>query len=39
MKDFYSRLARWETGHYHALLKQQEELKEDFWSANGFTPF
>jgi len=39
MKDFYTRLANWESGHYHALLKQQEELKEDFWSSSGFTPF
>ena len=39
MRNFYSKLAEWETGHYRALLKQQEELKEDFWSAGGFSPF
>ncbi len=39
MRDFYTKLAEWETGHYRALLKQQEELKEDFWSASGFAPF
>lgn len=39
MKDFYSMLAEWETGHYRALLKQQDELKEDFWSSSGFAPF
>ena len=39
MKDFYSMLAEWEAGHYHALLKQQDELKEDFWSSSGFAPF
>lgn len=39
MKDFYAKLADWEAGHYQALLKQQEELKEDFWSASGFSPF
>ena len=39
MKDFYAQLADWETGHYQALLKQQDELKEDFWSASGFAPF
>ena len=37
--DFYSKLAEWETGHYQALLRQQEELKEDYWSAGGFSPF
>lgn len=39
MKDFYAKLADWEAGHYQALLKQQEELKEDFWSSSGFSPF
>ncbi len=39
IKEFYARLAEWESGHYHALLKQQEELKEDFWSSGGFAPF
>ena len=39
MKEFYAKLADWETGHYQALLKQQEELKEDFWSSSGFSPF
>ncbi len=39
MKDFYAKLADWETGHYQALLRQQEELKEDFWSSGGFSPF
>ncbi len=39
VKEFYARLAEWESAHYHALLKQQEELKEDFWSSSGFAPF
>ncbi|MCP4703675.1 MAG: ferritin family protein [candidate division Zixibacteria bacterium] len=39
MKDFYAKLADWEAGHYQALLKQQDELKEDFWSSSGFSPF
>ena len=39
MKNFYNMLTEWETGHYRALLKQQDELKEDFWSAGGFSPF
>jgi rubrerythrin len=36
---FYTELAEWESGHYHALLKQQESLKEEYWSRGGFTPF
>lgn len=39
IKGFYAELADWESGHYHALLKQQEALKEDYWSAGGFSPF
>ncbi len=38
VKSFYAKLAKWEAGHYHALLRQQEELKEDYWSAGGFAP-
>jgi rubrerythrin len=38
-RQFYLELADWEAGHYQALLKQHEELKEDYWSANGFAPF
>lgn len=36
---FYRELADWEKTHYDALLRQQEELKEDYWSSGGFTPF
>lgn len=36
---FFERLARWEAGHYQALLRQQDNLKEDYWSAGGFAPF
>jgi rubrerythrin len=39
IKKFYGQLAEWESGHYQALLRQQEELKEDFWSEGGFAPF
>jgi len=39
LKDFYAKLADWEAGHYQTLLKQQEELKEDYWSSGGFSPF
>jgi rubrerythrin len=39
IKAFYSELADWESGHYHALLRQQEALKKDYWTAAGFSPF
>ena len=39
VKQFYTELAEWESAHYHALLAQQESLKEDYWSAGGFAPF
>lgn len=37
--EFFERLAQWESGHYHALLRQHEELKEDYWADGGFSPF
>lgn len=39
VKAFFDRLAHWEAGHYQALLRQQEGLKEDYWAAGGFSPF
>ena len=39
VRDFYMQLSQWESGHYHALLKQQEELKGDYWAQGGFSPF
>jgi rubrerythrin len=39
VRGFYEELAAWESGHYHALLAQQESLKEDYWSQGGFAPF
>ena len=39
VKKFFTELAEWESGHYHALLKQQESLKEEYWSKGGFAPF
>jgi hypothetical protein len=38
-KKFFGELADWESGHYQALLRQYEALKEDFWSESGFAPF
>jgi rubrerythrin len=39
VQGFYTQLASWESGHYQALLRQQDELKSDFWSAGGFSPY
>ena len=39
VRAFFDELADWETGHYHALLRQQEGLKEDYWAAGGFSAF
>lgn len=36
---FFTALAEWESTHYHALLRQQETLKQDYWSGAGFAPF
>ena len=38
-KKFLLDLADWEAEHYQALLRQQEALKEDYWTQNGFTAF
>jgi rubrerythrin len=38
-KAFFAELAAWETGHYQALLRQQDELKDDYWSEAGFAPY
>ena len=39
VKRFFTDLAAWEGRHYDALLRQQESLKEDFWTDCGFAPF
>jgi rubrerythrin len=39
VKAFYTELASWESVHYHALLRQQEMLREDYYSYGGFAPF
>jgi hypothetical protein len=39
VKKFYAELADWEKGHYHALLNQQESLRDDYWDSAGFAPF
>jgi|ETNmetMinimDraft_26_1059896.scaffolds.fasta_scaffold17777_3 rubrerythrin len=37
--EFFERLAEWESGHCHVLLRQHDELKQDYWSDGGFSPF
>jgi rubrerythrin len=39
IKTFLSELAEWESAHYRRLIRQQEELKEDYWLKGGFYPF
>ncbi len=39
VKGFYEELAQWESGHYHALLAQQEDLQDDYWGKGSFSPF
>ncbi|MFH1811348.1 MAG: ferritin family protein [Pseudomonadota bacterium] len=39
VQRFFEELTQWETGHYRALLRQQDMLKDDFWSEAGFSPY
>ncbi len=39
VKTFFMELSQWESGHYNALLNQQQSLKEDYWSEGGFSPY
>lgn len=39
VKEFFLELVDWEKGHYEALSRQQEMLKEDYWAGGGFAPF
>ena len=39
VKRFFTELAEWESGHYEALTRQLEELRGDYWSDSGFSPF
>ena len=36
--DFFRSLADWETGHYQMLLRLDEDLKEEYWNENRFSP-
>jgi rubrerythrin len=37
--EFFRDLEQWEKEHYDALLRQQEALKQEYWSEGGFSPF
>ena len=39
VKGFFNQLADWEATHHRRLLKQQQELKEDYWQEGNFSPF
>ncbi len=39
IKKFYKELITWEQGHFDALYRQQQMLKEDFWASGGFASF
>jgi len=36
--SFFRELAAWEETHYRLLLRQDEALKEEYWSENRFAP-
>jgi rubrerythrin len=38
VKAFFRELAHWEEGHYQMLLREDEGLKEAYWSENRFAP-
>ena len=39
VKRFFEELTEWEKGHFDALSRQQEALKDDYWYGSGFSPF
>lgn len=39
VRAFFLELASWEIGHYQALLRQQDALRDDYFSDSGFSPF
>jgi rubrerythrin len=38
-RALFEELVAWETVHYRALLRQQDELAHDYWAQAGFSPF
>ena len=39
IRQQFRELSEWESGHYQALLRQQEELKGDYWASSNFSPY
>ena len=39
IKQMFLDLSEWEKGHYQALQRQLDMLKEDYWAGAGFSPF
>ena len=38
-RALFQQLVEWESGHYDAFVRQQQELQEAYWSEAGFSPF
>ena len=38
-RQLFQSLLEWESGHYDAFIRQQQELKEAYWTDAGFAPF
>ncbi|HEY3447365.1 MAG TPA: ferritin family protein [Myxococcales bacterium] len=38
-RKLFQDLVEWESGHYEAFIRQQQELQEAYWGEAGFSPF
>jgi len=38
VREFFRELASWEDGHYRMLLREDEALRDEYWSENRFEP-
>lgn len=38
-RKLFQELVEWESGHYEAFIRQQQELQEAYWGEAGFSPF
>ena len=39
VQGFFQKLIDWETGHYDALLRQDDAIREEYWEKAGFAPY
>jgi len=39
LRAFFDHIVTWETGHYRALLAEQDALQQAYWQEAGFEPF